>query len=154
MWSRREFRFDQFRRQMFERGDLKYVILDQLKDKPAHGYELIKALEERFGGFYAPSPGAIYPTLQMLEDMGYVSSVQEDGRKIYSITDAGRTFMTERRPQVDEVFSRMKERWGAEWGPQPLAGSRAAATHPRGHRPREGRDRGDSLRATSHESLS
>src|SRR5205823_8958290 len=45
-------------------------------------------------------------------------SVQEDGRKIYSITDAGRTFMTERRPQVDEVFSRMKERWGAEWGPQ------------------------------------
>jgi DNA-binding PadR family transcriptional regulator len=53
----------------------------------------------------------------MLEDMGYVSSVQEDGRKIYSITDAGRAFMTERRPQVDEVFSRMKERWGAEWGP-------------------------------------
>jgi len=82
MWSRREFRFDQFRRQMFERGDLKYVILDQLKDKPAHGYELIKALEERFGGFYAPSPGAIYPTLQMLEAMGYVSSVQEVGRKI------------------------------------------------------------------------
>jgi DNA-binding PadR family transcriptional regulator len=118
MWSRREFRFDQFRRQMFERGDLKYVILDQLKDKPAHGYELIKALEERSGGFYAPSPGAVYPTLQMLEDMGYVSSVQEDGRKIYSITDAGRAFMTERRPQVDEVFSRMKERWGAEWGPQ------------------------------------
>ncbi|TMB66769.1 MAG: PadR family transcriptional regulator [Chloroflexi bacterium] len=118
MWSRREFRFDQFRRQMFERGDLKYVILEQLKDKPAHGYELIKALEERFGGFYAPSPGAVYPTLQMLEDMGYVSSVQQDGRKTYSITDAGRAFMTERQPQVDEVFSRMKERWGAEWGPQ------------------------------------
>ncbi len=54
----------------------------------------------------------------MLEDMGYVSSVQQDGRKTYSITDAGRAFMTERQPQVDEVFSRMKERWGAEWGPQ------------------------------------
>src|SRR4030088_3828955 len=118
MWCPREFRFDPSRRRMFEGGDLKYVILDQLKDKPAHGYELIKALEERFGGFYAPSPGAVYPTLQMLEDMGYVNSVQEDGRKIYSITDAGRAFMTERRPQVDEVFSRMKERWGAEWGPQ------------------------------------
>ena len=118
MWSRREFRFDQFRRQMFERGDLKYVILDQLKDKPAHGYELIKALEERFGGFYAPSPGAIYPTLQMLEDMGYVSSASQDGRKVYTITDAGRTFMNERQPQVDEVFNRVKERWGAEWGPQ------------------------------------
>src|ERR1700737_1040750 len=110
MWSRREFRFDQFRRQMFERGDLKY--------KPAHGYELIKALAARFGGFYAPSPGAVYPTLQMLEDMGYVSSVSQDGRKVYTITDGGRTFMTERQPQVDEVFSRMKDRWGAEWGPQ------------------------------------
>src|SRR5207244_1315828 len=105
MWSRREFRFDQFRRQRFERGDLKYVILDQLKDKPAHGYELIKALEERFGGFYAPSPGAVYPTLHMLEDMGYVSSVQEDGRKVYSITDAGRSFMNERQPQVDLDFA-------------------------------------------------
>lgn len=118
MFSRREFRFDQFRRQMFERGDLKYVILGQLQDKPAHGYELIKGLEERFGGFYTPSPGAVYPTLQMLEDMGYVSAVQQDGRKVYSITDAGRTFMTEHRPQVDEMFSRVKERWGAEWGPQ------------------------------------
>src|SRR5438094_67480 len=118
MWSHREFRFDQFRRQMFERGDLKYVILEQLKDKPAHGYELIKALEERFGGFYAPSPGAVYPTLQMLEDMGYVSAQQQEGRKVYTITDAGRSFMKERQPQVDEVFSRMKERWGAEWGPQ------------------------------------
>ena len=54
----------------------------------------------------------------MLEDMGYVSSVQEDGRKVYSITDAGRSFMNERQPQVDEVFNRLKERWGAEWGPQ------------------------------------
>src|SRR5256885_16827123 len=101
MWSRREFRFDQFRRQMFERGDLKYVILDQLKDKPAHGDELIKALEDGFGGFYAPSPRAVYPTLQMPADMGYVSSVQEDGRKFYSTTDAGRALMTERRRQVD-----------------------------------------------------
>ena len=116
MWSRRDFRH--FGRQGFERGDLKYVILEQLKDKPAHGYELMRALEERFGGLYTPSPGAVYPTLQMLEDMGYVSSVQQDGRKVYSITDAGRSFMNERQPQVDEVFNRMKERWGAEWGPQ------------------------------------
>src|SRR3989441_10883562 len=103
MWSRREFRFDQFRRQTFERGDLKYVILDQLKDKPAPGYALIKALEERFGGFYAPSPDALYPTLQTLEDMGYASPVQEDWSKVCSITGAGRTFMTEPRPQVAEV---------------------------------------------------
>jgi DNA-binding PadR family transcriptional regulator len=117
MWSRRDFR-QQFGRQMFERGDLKYVILEQLKDKPAHGYELMRAVEERFGGFYAPSPGAVYPTLQMLEDMGYVSSLQQDGRKVYTITDAGRAFLNERQPQVDEVFSRFRQRWGAEWGPQ------------------------------------
>jgi DNA-binding PadR family transcriptional regulator len=113
MWSRDFRRFGQ----VFERGDLKYVILEQLKEKPAHGYELIRALEERFGGFYAPSPGAIYPTLQMLEDMGYVSSVQQDGRKVYSITDAGRAFLGERQPQVDEVFRRVRDRWGSEWGP-------------------------------------
>ena len=116
MWSRRDFRH--FGRQGFERGDLKYVILEQLKDKPAHGYELMRALEERFGGLYTPSPGAVYPTLQMLEDMGYVSADQQEGRKVYSITDAGRNFLVERQPQVDEVFGRMKERWGAEWGPQ------------------------------------
>ena len=115
MWSRD---FRRFGRQMFERGDLKYVILEQLKEKPAHGYELMRALEDRFGGFYTPSPGAVYPTLQMLEDMGYVSSVQEEGRKVYTITDAGRSFLNERQPQVDEVFSRVRERWGNEWGPQ------------------------------------
>ena len=116
MWSRRDFRH--FGRQGFERGDLKYVILEQLKDKPAHGYELMRALEERFGGLYTPSPGAVYPTLQMLEDMGYVSADQQEGRKVYSITDAGRNFLIERQPQVDEVFSRMRERWGSQWGPQ------------------------------------
>src|ERR1700731_362713 len=104
MWSGREFRFDRFRRQMFERGDLKYVILEQLKDKPAHGYELIKALEARFGGFYAPSPGSVSPTLRMLEDMAYVRSASQAGRKVSTITEAGRTFMNERQPPVDEVF--------------------------------------------------
>ena len=114
MWSRD---FRRFGRQMFERGDLKYVILEQLKDRPAHGYELMRALEDRFGGFYTPSPGAVYPTLQMLEDMGYVTAVQQEGRKVYTITDAGRSFLNERQPQVDEVFSRVRERWGNEWGP-------------------------------------
>jgi DNA-binding PadR family transcriptional regulator len=114
MWSRDFRRFGQ----VFERGDLKYVILELLKEKPAHGYEVIRALEDRFGGFYAPSPGAVYPTLQMLEDMGYVSAQQDEGRKVYSITEAGRTYLNERQPQVDEVFRRVRERWGAEWGPQ------------------------------------
>ena len=74
---------------LFERGHLKYVILDLLKDKPAHGYEIIKALEERFHGFYSPSAGSVYPTLQLLEDMGYVKSSDQDGKKVYTITAEG-----------------------------------------------------------------
>ncbi len=54
----------------FQRGVIKYIILDYLKDKPSYGYEIIRALEERFYGFYVPSPGTVYPTLQMLEEMG------------------------------------------------------------------------------------
>jgi DNA-binding PadR family transcriptional regulator len=70
----------------FQRGDLKYVILDLLKDKPRHGYDIIRELEERSYGFYKPSPGVIYPTLQMLEEMGYASSTEQEGKKVYSIT--------------------------------------------------------------------
>src|SRR5262245_1912732 len=68
---------------MFEKGEFKYLILDLLQQQPAHGYELIRRLEERSGGHYAPSPGLVYPTLQMLEDMGCVAVTQESGRKVY-----------------------------------------------------------------------
>jgi len=77
------------RGQVFERGDLKYVILELVAEKPRHGYDVIQALEERFGGLYAPSPGAVYPTLQMLEDMGCVTVTERDGKKVYQITDEG-----------------------------------------------------------------
>jgi len=116
MWANREYGFNRFRARMFEKGDLKYVILELLKDKPAHGYELMRALEERMGGFYAPSPGAVYPTLQMLEDLGYVTAQSQDGKRTYSITEAGTAFLTERRPQVDEIFGRMRDRWDPAWG--------------------------------------
>jgi DNA-binding PadR family transcriptional regulator len=112
----REFGFNRFRERLFEKGDLKYVILEMLKDKPAHGYELIRGLEERLGGFYTPSPGAVYPTLQMLEDQGYVTAQTQDGKKVYSITEAGDGFLAERRPLVDEIFSRMRDRWDPAWG--------------------------------------
>src|SRR5579862_740445 len=76
-----------FRGRMFEQGDLKYVILQLLSEKPRHGYEVIKALEERLGGAYSPSPGAVYPTLTMLEDLGYArATTEESGKKIYEIT--------------------------------------------------------------------
>ncbi|HEY7355092.1 MAG TPA: PadR family transcriptional regulator, partial [Ktedonobacterales bacterium] len=72
------------------RGDLKYVLLGLLRERPMHGYEMMKLLEEQASGFYSPSAGAIYPTLQMLEDRSWVTSETVDGKKIYTITDAGR----------------------------------------------------------------
>src|SRR5919202_1657048 len=93
---------------MFEQGDLKYVILRLLDEKPRHGYEIIKELEERFGGAYSPSPGTVYPTLTMLEDLGYAQgTTEEGGRKIYSITDAGRAYLAEHSETVDGIFERM-----------------------------------------------
>ncbi|MBI3977140.1 MAG: PadR family transcriptional regulator [Chloroflexi bacterium] len=119
MWPGGEFSFQFGRRRhgrgfgsMFERGDLKFVILDLLAEKPRHGYEIIRELEERFGGFYAPSPGAVYPTLQMLEDLGYVEATTVDGRKIYRLTEAGRQFHAERKPTVDDIWSRVEEWMG------------------------------------------
>src|SRR5512146_901555 len=76
-----------FRERMFEKGDLKFVIIQLLAEKQRHGYEIIRDLEGSLGGFYSPSPGAVYPTLQMLEDLGYVTSYQQDGKRVYQITD-------------------------------------------------------------------
>src|SRR5438034_7440008 len=81
----------------FGRGDLKFALLELLQERPMHGYEMMKALEEKSGGFYAPSPGSIYPTLQMLEDGGMVTSAEVEGKKVYTITDAGRASLAERQ---------------------------------------------------------
>ena len=95
---------------MFEQGDLKYVILQLLEEKPRHGYEIIKALEERFGGMYSPSAGTVYPTLTLLEDMGYARvTVEEGGKKIYSITDEGRAYLAQNKSAVDDIFERISE---------------------------------------------
>ena len=84
---------------MFERGYLKYALLDLLQEHPKHGYEMMKDLQERMGGFYAPSAGAIYPTLQMLEDRGWASSETQEGKKVYTITDEGRRALAEAAEQ-------------------------------------------------------
>ena len=95
---------------MFEQGDLKYVILQLLEEKPRHGYEIIKALEDRFGGMYSPSAGTVYPTLTLLEDLGYASvNVEEGGKKIYSITDEGRAYLAQNKSAVDDIFERIGE---------------------------------------------
>ncbi len=95
----------------FQKGDLKYVILDMLKDKPRHGYDIIRELEEQSYGFYKPSPGVIYPTLQMLEEMGYASSVEQEGKKVYSITEEGLKFLTTQSSIADNVRRKMKHKW-------------------------------------------
>jgi DNA-binding PadR family transcriptional regulator len=95
---------------MFEQGDLKYVILRLLDEKPRHGYDIIKELEDRSGGCYSPSPGTVYPTLTMLEDLGYASARQEEGgKKIYEITAEGRAYLAEHRSTVDDIFDRIAE---------------------------------------------
>jgi DNA-binding PadR family transcriptional regulator len=105
------FHFERHSR-LFEKGDLKYVILNLLKDKPSHGYEIIRAMEELFHGFYTPSAGSVYPTLQMLEDMGYVSASERDSKKVYTITEEGKQFLKEQREVVDKIECQMKDWWG------------------------------------------
>src|SRR5688572_6509003 len=95
---------------MFDQGHLKYVILQLLDEKPRHGYEIIKEIEDRFGGSYSPSPGVVYPTLTMLEDMGFAkATVQESGKKIYEITPEGKAHLASNRPIIDDIFSRISE---------------------------------------------
>ncbi len=102
-------RHRRWRARWFESGDMKYVILKLLKDKPMHGYEVMKALEERTHGCYKPSPGTVYPTLQWLEDEGLVTGRDVEGKKVYEITDAGQAFLDENRGTVEDIFERVAE---------------------------------------------
>jgi DNA-binding PadR family transcriptional regulator len=113
---------------MYGRGDLKFVLLDLLQTRPMHGYEMIKELESRAGGFYTPSAGAVYPTLQLLEDRGWVTSATVEGKKVYTITDAGRAGLQERSERPQEP------RHGPEGagGPGPGFGPRHSHHGPRG----------------------
>jgi DNA-binding PadR family transcriptional regulator len=95
----------------FQKGDLKYIVLDLLKDKPRHGYDIIHELEEQSYGFYKPSPGVIYPTLQMLQEMGYASSVEQNGKRVYSITEEGLQFLKNQSDIADDVKRQMKHKW-------------------------------------------
>jgi DNA-binding PadR family transcriptional regulator len=94
---------------VFRHGGLRFVLLQLVADKPSHGYELIKAIEDRLGGSYTPSPGIVYPTLTLLEELGYVSvdAADDGGRKRYSITKAGGEFLAANRETTDEMMARM-----------------------------------------------
>jgi DNA-binding PadR family transcriptional regulator len=94
---------------MFESGEVKFVILRLLNEKPRHGYDVIRALEEKFGGLYTPSAGTVYPTLQLLEDEGYVRVVEENGKKVYHVTPEGARYLEEHRDLLDEIIGRVRE---------------------------------------------
>jgi DNA-binding PadR family transcriptional regulator len=99
------------RESSFQKGDLKYILLDLIKDKPRHGYDIIRELEEQSYGFYKPSPGVIYPTLQMLEEMGYASSTEQEGKKVYVITPEGIAFLEQKEDITKNIRSHIKRRW-------------------------------------------
>ena len=94
----------------FAHGDLRLVILHLIAEKPRHGYEIIKAVEEQVGGAYSPSPGVIYPTLTLLEELGHVTVSPGDGaKKLHTITAEGRAYLEAYRPAVDALLARMEE---------------------------------------------
>ncbi|MEC2055780.1 PadR family transcriptional regulator [Peribacillus psychrosaccharolyticus] len=93
-------------KRFFRRGDIKIVLLKLLQEQPRHGYELIKVLEERFKGLYSPSPGSVYPTLQMLEDQELVNIIKEGRKKVYHLTDDGQTYLEEHKNE-DPFNSKM-----------------------------------------------
>ncbi|MDA8523406.1 PadR family transcriptional regulator [Acidovorax sp. NCPPB 4044] len=111
---------------VFGHGGLRLVLLRLIADKPRHGYELIKAIEERLGGSYSPSPGVIYPTLTLLEEMGHVTvSTESGGRKLHTVTAEGREHLQAHQGEVDALLARMAEGGPGRGGSRPAPVERA-----------------------------
>jgi DNA-binding PadR family transcriptional regulator len=105
---------------VFDQGDLRFVILKLISEAPRHGYEIIKEIEEKVGGAYSPSPGVIYPTLTLLEELGYVTAESADGgKKLHRITEAGEAELADKKAVVDGIFARMAELHERYEGPSP-----------------------------------
>ena len=97
------------RKRMFEGGELRLVMLKLIADEPRHGYQLIKAIEDLTEGDYAPSPGIVYPTLTMLEDMGLIAEKKsKDSKKVFEATDEGRAHLTENSDEVEDLIGRLE----------------------------------------------
>jgi DNA-binding PadR family transcriptional regulator len=95
---------------MFESGELRLVLLKLIAEQPRHGYDLIRAIEEMTGGEYAPSPGVVYPTLTLLQDMGLIEEAPGEGpRKPFQITEAGTTHLEENKNDADDLIARLKD---------------------------------------------
>ena len=97
------------RKRMFSGGEFRLLLLRLIADEARHGYELIKAIEELTGGDYAPSPGILYPTLTMLEDMGLIAAQKsKDARKIFEATEEGRAHLQEHAEEVSDLIERLE----------------------------------------------
>ena len=109
------------RGRVFDQGDLRFVILRLIAERPRHGYEIIKDIEDRLAGSYSPSPGVIYPTLTLLEELGYASvGASEGGKKLYTITQEGSAALEANKATVEAIFARMAEVNAAHGGgPKP-----------------------------------
>lgn len=95
---------------VFEQGDLRLILLSLIAEKPRHGYELIKAVEDAVSGAYSPSPGVVYPTLSLLEDLGYAKvEAAEGGKKLYAITPEGTAFLETQAPALALLKARIEE---------------------------------------------
>jgi DNA-binding PadR family transcriptional regulator len=98
------------RRRVFEPGELRLVLLKLIADQPRHGYDLIRAVEEMTHGTYAPSPGVVYPTLTMLQDMGHIEESKGEGsRKVFAATAEGKTHLEEKADEVEALLARLSE---------------------------------------------
>jgi DNA-binding PadR family transcriptional regulator len=98
------------RRRMFDSGELRLVLLKLIADEARHGYDLIRQIEELTGGAYAPSPGVIYPTLTLLDDMGLIAATESDGaKKLFAITDAGRAELDANKDGIERLIARLTE---------------------------------------------
>jgi DNA-binding PadR family transcriptional regulator len=109
------------RGRVFDHGDLRFVILKLIAEKPRHGYELIKAIEDKLGGAYSPSPGVVYPTLTLLEELGHATVTEVEGaKKLYAITEEGTAFLAANQETVDAIFGRIATANAAQGsGPPP-----------------------------------
>jgi len=97
------------RRRVFDSGELRLVLLKLISDEPRHGYDLIRAIEEMTHGAYAPSPGVVYPTLTLLEDMGFIAETQSGGtRKAYAATAEGEAHLAEKKAEIEALFERIE----------------------------------------------
>jgi DNA-binding PadR family transcriptional regulator len=112
-------------------GELRLIVLSLIAEDPRHGYEIIKALEERSKGFYSPSPGVIYPTLTYLEESGHAASSAEGNTKTYAITDSGRAYLEEHRTEADAIL------YPIEWIGARLAQARHFFERGEGENPRD-----------------